>query len=246
MSIETDVIDTIKQVRNLYQRFNDNNGNIIDITKVDNALSNIIVVGDSMNNAPNIVREYFIHGSMAMDYEGKIYIKKDVSIDILFHEILHNISEEHIGISYPLLNVYDDKELDNQINKYGEDRTSRQIEQLNESLTRFITEQAIPEIEISDSYKYGAEAIRKYYDILINNGVDASFIYNMYINGNEEDVLKFKNSFGNKFIPFLEAIERINNVRFYILKKPIDPTLSSEELEQTIIDAANNIITRQL
>jgi len=243
MKGKNNMSDMLPLVRQLYERFNLNYGNYIDINKVDDAIKNIIIVSDT-NVQSREIKTRFSRGAKAFCENGKIYIKEDISIDVLFHEILHYITDDHKGIQIPFVTSYSDEEIDELIDKYGENRFIYIIEQFDESMTRFITELAIPEVEINDSYQYGANVIRKYYEGLINNGSSVDFIFNMYLNGNQNDFMKFKESFGNKFLDVLSAIEKANNVRYYLFKQSSDKTISNDEVDLIVNDAVNMLMVK--
>ena len=245
MSIQLQKQDEISEkltiVRQLYERFNDDYGTFFDMNKVNDAIKNIVMINDDMSNIPSSVKTFFQKGAKGISGDNKIYIKSDVAIDVLFHEILHYITEDHRGVQIPLINTYSEEEIADEISKYGENRFIRQIEQLDESITRFITELAIPEAEIEDSYGYGANVIRDYYNSLADNGIKSDFIFDMYINGNQEDIEKFKGSFGEKFNIILDNIERANNFRLYIFKTPNNPIITEQELMEINDNAAKLI-----
>ncbi len=228
-------------VKVLYERFNLSSGNLIDMNLVDKVISKAIEVKrDTWNkyeNLPKEIRSAFVHGAKGISLDDQIYLLNDVSVDTIFHEILHSVTFEHKGVSKPLIDSCTEEEIGKLIDKYGEGRALRQIEQLDESMTRFITELAVPEAEINDSYAYGAGIIKKYYEGLLSNNIDPSFILNMYINGDESDFMKFKNSFGDNFFKVLDMIERVNCVRFYVLKPPAEPEISKDEMDKIISDA---------
>lgn len=239
-------LDEIKElIKCLFERFNLNYENLISMDRVNDALYNIVIVNDKMSNVPTMIKEYFNHGAQGLYFEDKIYVKRNVSIETLFHEILHFITRKNGGIKFLLVNTYSDEEFNIQLKKYGESKFARMIEQLDESLTRFITELAIPEIEISDSYRYGADILKNYYNSLTNKELDSRFVLNMYLNGSQEDLEKFKNSFGNKFEVILSSVEVLNNIRYYILKKPKDPVLKYEEIISEVNNAVDRIDSRK-
>lgn len=227
-------------IRQLYERFNINYGNIISMDKVDEAINNIVLVNGDTSKLPQKVQESFRYGAKGTFGDKKIYIKSGVSIDTLFHEILHYITAEHMGLKHPILNNYSDQELAEQLNKYGENRFIRQIEQLDESMTRFITELAIPEITIKDAYKYGADVIRSYYDSVASKGGNPHFILSMYLNGSVEDARKFKESFNGEFSFVIDTIEQWHNIMFYV-SKPEEPKMTKEEVSLAIETATNKI-----
>lgn len=245
MNIDFNKEYTLKETQDivyyLFERFNNNYGNIIDLNLVRNALNNIET---NPNNYPEEVVSYFEHGAKGLYFEDKMYVKEGLKIDVLFHETLHFITKDHVGIKMPLLESYGDDKVDKLIDKYGMKKLLRIFDQLDESLTRFITELGIPEVKIEDAYEYGANYMRNYFNALNDNGVNPEFVLNMYLNGNIDDVTKFRESFGSNFEAVLEAIERINNVRFYILTKPTDDVLKPEEVNKIILDAARNVNSR--
>ena len=223
--------EKIELVIKLYERFNRNYGDLVNMDLVRDAVKNIIVVNDNLSNVPEEIKDSFIHRALAIQNDGIIYVKKDVSLDLLFHEILHFISKENLGVKYLYGNFYSYDEQMKMIKEMGLDIVLRQIDQLNESITRFITELGIPEIEIVDSYKFGADTIRKYYDYLISKGIDPSFILDMYLNGNQEEFNRFITSFGDRANEFLKAIE----------SQPKDKELTKEEVEIVIDEATDRI-----
>lgn len=242
---ENSLLEEIDLVRKLYERFNTTYGNIIDMNRVNAAISSIQIVNSDKSNLPSIIKERLTSGADGIYWDGKIYIQNNISADLLFHEILHYITYEHRGVQIPLVSSYSEQQLGEKIVKYGENRFMRQIEQLDESMTRFITELAIPEAEISDSYAYGASVIRKYYNAVLAKEMDPSFMINMYINGNQEDMDKFITSFGEDFDDLLNTIERANNIRLYILKKPNDSIKTSEQIENMVNNAVEKLIVTQ-
>ena len=256
-------------VRLLYKRFNINYGNLIDMAKVEKALDSIILVEvdevtrkivavDRTKKVPSDAADRIRFGAKGLfendlnnPANNRIYIKSDVSVDVLFHKILHFITSEHLGIQDALSRAYDEDiklkvlsgKTKEEIKKYG-----RQVEQFDESMTRFITELAIPEANIKDAYRYGAKIIRNYYELVSNSGKDTDFIFNMYLNGepdigDTESLEKFKQSFGNKFYDVLDSIEQVNNMKLY-LPKLIHP-MSPEAIAETIRNAAYNVRSKR-
>lgn len=241
INIEYNLTELTDVIYSLYERFNNNYGNLIDLNKVKEAINQIET---NPNNFPDEIKYAFNHGYKGLYFNDKIYVKENLEVDVLFHEILHYITKEHGGIKYPLLESYEDDKLLYNFNKYGDDKFASFIEQLDESMTRFITEVSIPEVTIHDAYEYGAKLIKRYYDELLSKGINPNFLFNMYLHGNMDDVIKFKDSFGDNFELVMESIERINNVRAYILNKPKTDVMKPEELDQAIINAVNKINTR--
>ena len=126
-------------------------------------------------------------------------------------------------------------------------------------MTRFITELAIPEVEVSDAYAYGANFMNAYYEALLNNNIDPNFMFGMYFDGNIDDMNKFKNSLGENLESVLDTIEKVNNKEIYVKKivlarkdnpnitpeEVIGKTLTDEEIKLIIAEAVNNINVRQ-
>lgn len=233
--------ETIDIVHELYERFNENNNNMIDLNKVKEAINSIET---NYDNFPDTVKEKFEDGAMGQFFEDKIYIKDDFKIDVLFHEILHFITRDHGGLKLPLCDTYTDADLKVYFEKYGRDKFADFIEQLDESMTRFITELAIPEIKISDSYKYGAKLIRTYYNGLIAKGKNPEFLFNMYLNGDMDDILKFKNSYGRNFEDVMASIERINNVSHYVRKRPKTNVIEYDAALEATYEAIDKVNVR--
>ena len=236
--------ETIHLVKEAYIKFNLSYGNIIDMEKVDNALMNIRIANEELTNVPEGVKNRFTHMAKAVTDDDIVYVKEDVSPDVLFHEVLHAITNEDRGLQIPIFLSYTDEEAAEAQKAYGTNRWLRQIEQLNESMTRFITELAFPDVEIRDSYKYGADIMRKYYETLINNNIDPSFMLNMYLHSNQDDAKRFKKSFGSNFKDFLNEIEKVNNIRFYVLKPLNENNLPYEKMERMVEEAAANQISK--
>ena len=63
----------------------------------------------------------------------------------------------------------------------------------------------------------------------------------MYINGNKEDLEKFKNSFGDEFYDVLGVIEQVNNMRLYLLYGKRKEILSEGEMKNAIILATQKV-----
>ena len=232
--------ETIILVREAYIKFNLSYGNMIDMEKVDNALEKIKLVNEDLSNIPEGIRNRFTHMAKAVTDEDQVYVKKDVSPDILFHEVLHAVTAENCGLQIPIFQNYTDEEAEVAQKQYGTNRWLRQIEQLNESMTRFISELAFPDVEIHDSYAYGADIMRKYYGTLINNNIDPSFMLNMYLTGNLDDAKRFKESFGTNFQTLLNEIEKRNNVRLYVLKPLDESNMTYNDLVTMTEEAASN------
>ena len=237
-------VDFLKnEVVKLFIQFNNNYGSFIDISLVNSALENIIVVDEHISNISDEVKTRMLVGAKALSGEGKIYINENVTIDVLFHEILHFITEKHMGLMVALDDSYTNEEKIKIIEKYGMNRACRQVEQLNESMTRFITELAIPDVEIKDSYKYGADALRRYFEGLLAANKDYSFMFNMYFKyENTDDIAEFKKSFGNDFEIFINNIEIANNFRFYLKRN--ERPIKVEELNSIIDNALNQSESR--
>lgn len=65
-------------VKQLYERFNMNYGNLVDMTRIDNAINNMVVVKSDMSNVPYNIQRRIEHGARALNADGKIYVKSDV------------------------------------------------------------------------------------------------------------------------------------------------------------------------
>ncbi len=236
--------DTITIVKQLFARFNMNYGNIIDMKLIDDAINNIVIVKDDLSNVPSKIKKRYIYGAMGIFFENKIYVKKDVSIYVLIHEIIHFITKNTRGLAIPLATSYSEEEIVNNTKKYGEDRFVEQIDQLNEAMTKFIVELIIPEIQQKDAYEFGANALRIYSDKLSELGLDKDFLFLMYFNGDMEAIKKFKDSFGDKFDELLDNLERWHNCQRYIMNPQMKPTIDYDNISAIIEEAVNSIGSR--
>ena len=229
--------EKIELLRNLFRRFNENYGNLIDMNKVEEAINNIIIASGDMKNIPGDIRELLQNGKTGIfsDDDQKIYIKENMLVADLVHEVLHYLSKDSGGIINAIIELYDNNIFDENIKKFGEYRTVQQVMQLNESFTCFLTELIIPEFENKNNYQYGQKCIRDYYNGLIENNTDPRFLFDAYLNGNVKATERFKNSFGDNFFSFIDAIEQHYNILYYIVTmKQKEPTVSEEQVSLMI------------
>ncbi|MBO4245379.1 MAG: hypothetical protein J5892_01410 [Bacilli bacterium] len=243
MEIDFNNPNKLLVVRQLFERFNYNYGNLFDMAQVDQALASIILVNEDYSNiSEERVINRFKCGAKAVQGEGRMYLTSKSTIDVIYHETLHQLTEATRGVSGLIAESYSEEEINEKITKIGENLLIRQIDQLNESFTRFMTELAIPEVTVHDAYQYGADVIRNYYNSLMAKEIDPFFVLEAYAKGNQDDFNRIKNSFGDHFDEVLRNIEMDNNKGYYIFKK-MPNTMISNEAMLTIIDEATSSIT---
>lgn len=238
---QTNITDKIIILRQLFERFNENHGNVIDMNLVEDAINNIVVIKEDLSNASSEAYRLLRYGAKGLCGDNKIYVKESVPLDTLFHETLHFISRESRGLVMPLYEAIGEEKIMALCEKYGENRVIEMLDQLNEAMTRYITELGIPEITPIDAYEFGALFFKAYNDKLVGKGLDNTFLLNMYIYGDQEAMNRFKDSFGDDLIDVLNNIEMWQNAFRYLTKPNMRPTLSGKDLDGICEKAVNNI-----
>lgn len=255
-SKQNTIEEKIELVYKLFERFNENYGNMVDMSLVTEALNCVYV--EHRDVIPEEIKKEFKESYRGLESDGNIYLKENFTVDVLFHEVLHQITEIHHGLGFSLIKSYEDDEYTEMAKKYGTNTFYEQIVQLDESLTSFITVLAIPEIQIVDKYESGVIFFRDYWEKLTASNLNYTFLFRMYLQDSPSDGLKFKEAFGKDFEYVINTIEKANNKNRYIGKLIIarrsnknvtakDITgkiLSDDEMKIAVTNAIQNLRTR--
>ena len=91
---ENSLLEEIDLVRKLYERFNTTYGNIIDMNRVNAAISSIQIVNNDKSNLPSIIKERLTSGADGIYWYGSKYWNKSYASEVLRRVIEYLLTEQ--------------------------------------------------------------------------------------------------------------------------------------------------------